>query len=275
MHYVTTVCYNIIKTCHFVTFSKGDPAMPEYILKNRHLNDLNPILFGEEECSPGHSFGPKVRNYTLIHFVIKGHGTFMREGTRYTVGAGEAFIIRPGDITIYCADQKDPWVYQWVGFDGALSEQFARLDAVVRYRTNWAGEILRMQRDWSNTEYLVASKLFLMYSEWFSEKTEKNDYISAVKDYVDAKYIEPITVEEIAEQMNLDRRYLSRVFKAKTGKTIQEYIIWFRIEKAKTLLEKSKSVGEAARLCGYNDVCNFSKIFKKETGTSPGKWKNK
>lgn len=249
--------------------------MLQCILKNRHLNDLNPILFGEEECAPGHSFGPKVRDYTLIHFVIKGHGTFMREGIRHAVGPGEAFIIRPGEITIYCANQKDPWVYQWVGFDGELSKQFANLDAVVRYRTNWAGEILHMRRDWSNIEYLVASKLFLMYSEWFSEKIEKKDYIRSVKDYVEAKYMETITVEEIAVQMNLDRRYLSRVFKSKTGETIQEYIIRFRIEKAKKLLEKSKSVGEAARLCGYNDVCNFSKIFKKETGISPGKWKNK
>ena len=248
--------------------------MYECILKNRHLDDLNPILFGEEACAPNHSYGPRVRDYVLIHFVTKGQGTYMLRGTKHHVEAGDAFIIRPGDITTYYADSKDPWVYQWIGFDGKLSERFCTLPPVVKYRTNWAKEIVQMGRDWSTLEYLVAGKLFSMYSEWFSKVKEKNDYVRTINDYISAKYGDDISVEDIAEQLNLDRRYLSRTYKKSTGISIQERIVIYRLNKAKALLKNGSSVRESAHLCGYDDVCNFSKMFKKYTGMSPGKWKN-
>ena len=246
--------------------------MYECILKNRRFHDLNPILFGEEACPPDHSFGPRARDYTLIHFVTRGHGFYILEGVRYPVGPGDAFIICPDVVTTYCADPKDPWKYYWVGFDGELSEHFKELPPVLRYKTNWAKEITLLERDWSTLEYRVASKLFAMYAEWFSERKEKNDYVRSVMDYVSAKYIEVISVEDIAAHLNLDRRYVSRIFKQKTGKSIQEHIISVRIEKAKKLLAKGKSVQDTSRLCGYEDICNFSKMFKKQTGISPGKW---
>lgn len=246
--------------------------MYECIVANRHFRDLNPILFGEEVCEPDHSFGPMAREYTLIHFISKGRGIFIRDGEKYSVSAGEAFIICPNDITTYCADHDDPWEYKWIGFDGELSERFRHLPPVIPYRTNWAEEIAHLERDWNTIEYHIVSKLFLMYSEWFPGKNRKNDYVKTVKDYINAKYIETIYVDEIARNMCLDRRYLSRVFKQKTGKSIQEYIIYVRMEKAKRFLEQGHSVVEAARLCGYEDVCNFSKMFKKQTGISPGQW---
>ena len=82
-----------------------------------------------------------------------------------------------------------------------------------------------------------------------------------------------ITVEGIADEMNLNRRYLSRIFKKETGKTIQEYLIDIRLDEAKTLLSEGNSVSNAARLSGYVDECNFSKMFKKKVGISPGKWR--
>ena len=81
-------------------------------------------------------------------------------------------------------------------------------------------------------------------------------------------------MEEISEKMNLDRRYLSRLFKEKTGQTIQEYLISVRMEAAKKQLARGASVAEAAQLCGYDDACNFSKMFKRLFGISPGKWKS-
>lgn len=246
--------------------------MYQCILKNRHFHDLNPILFGEEECDANHRFGPRTRDYTLIHFVTRGHGIYLEGGVKHRVGPGEAFIIHPNDVTTYSADPKDPWTFYWIGFDGKLSERFRTLPPVVKYRTNWAKEINQLERDWSTLEYHVASKLFLMYTEWFAETKEQSNYVRSVQDYVNAKYVENISVEEIAAQLNLNRRYLSRYFKQHTGKSIREYIINTRIQKAKTLLARGCSVQEAALFCGYEDVCNFSKMFKKQTGISPGKW---
>jgi AraC-like DNA-binding protein len=79
----------------------------------------------------------------------------------------------------------------------------------------------------------------------------------------------------IAQKMNLDRRYLSRIFKEKTGVTIKDYLIGVRMEEAKRRLETGESITDAARLCGYDDVCNFSKMFKKRFGISPQQWQQK
>ena len=242
-------------------------------LVNKHLCDLNPLILGEEKCEPSHSYGPIARKYTLIHFVVRGSGTFCRGGKNYTVNAGQAFIILPDEITTYCASESDPWYYRWVGFNGSLSARFSELEPVVYYKTDWAKEMLSIECDKSVYEYEIASKLFMMYSEFFADKHQRNDYTETVKDYINALYMQQIRVEDIAERMNLDRRYLSRIFKQKTGKSIQEYIITVRMDEAKKLLEKGCSVLEASQLCGYEDVCNFSKMFKSRTGVSPGKWK--
>ena len=123
-------------------------------------------------------------------------------------------------------------------------------------------------------EYRIAGDLFRMYAEFFASRSHTNHYVRRVKDFIRAAYMQNIRVEQIAETMNLDRRYLSRLFKEKTGQSVQEYLISVRIEEARKLLSEGYGVGETAMLCGYNDACNFSKMFKRICGVSPAKWKN-
>ena len=97
-----------------------------------------------------------------------------------------------------------------------------------------------------------------------------------------AAYYGPVTPGEISIELGvalpyledeinllLDRRYLVRLFKEKTGMGIQEYIIQVRMEHARTLLQSGFSVNTTASMVGYHDSFNFSKMFKKTTGTSP------
>ena len=64
---------------------KHDGSMVELGLVNKHLGDLNPISCGWQDCHPGHAFGPAVRRYTLIHYVLKGRGRFFARGQEYLV----------------------------------------------------------------------------------------------------------------------------------------------------------------------------------------------
>ena len=114
-----------------------------------------------------------------------------------------------------------------------------------------------------------------MYAEFFASQKHSNHYIRRVKNYIQTMYMQPLRVESIAQMVNLDRRYLSRVFKERVGCSIQEYIIEVRMEQAKMCLENGTTVAQAARLCGYDDVSNFSKMFKRRYGTSPCDWGQK
>ncbi len=240
----------------------------ECVLINRHFADLNPLFFGYEQCAKGHSFGPYVRKYTLIHYVVSGTGRIFKQGHEYIASAGEAFLIHPDEIVTYTADAEDPWCYQWIAFDGALSAHFSELPTVIAFPSSFMKKVLATEHS-TLPEYRVASLLFSLYAELFEEKKTKNDYVRRVKDIVQALYIQPLRVEQIAERLNLDRRYLSRIFKQQTGQTVQEYLISTRIEEATRLLKQGMSVEESAHLCGYEDVFNFSKAFKKRMGVSP------
>ncbi len=243
-----------------------------YILTNRRLGDLNPLFVGEEPCAAGYSYGPTVRHYTLMHYVLRGKGTVIKKDERCEVHAGEAFLIHPDEAVTYTADAADPWHYQWVAFDGALSERFRSLPTVIRPPADILQKMIDLRED-SLAEYRIAALLFELYAALFGDKPERQNYVRRVKDRIRALYMQPLRVEQIANELNLDRRYLSRIFKAHTGKTVQEYLISVRMQAAQHCLDDGFSVEQTAHLCGYDDPSNFSKLFKKRCGKSPAEWK--
>lgn len=248
--------------------------MQEQLMTNRHLLDLNPILSVSRKCAPGHSFGPRIRRYTLMHYVISGKGVFYARGQEFPVRGGQVFLILPGEVTTYTADAEDPWHYCWVGFDGSLSRRFAELPAVFSVEEKLFLDIFP-EDGASNPEYQVAAGLLRLYGELFSGPDRGNRHVQRVENYIRTAYMQSITVAGIARELNLDRRYLTRLFKEKTGQSVQEYLIRVRMEEADRCLAQGYSVSDAARLCGYEDVPNFSRMYKKHYGISPANRKNR
>lgn len=252
----------------------GGVAVKNYILINRGFLDLNPLIFGEEACASGYRYGPAIRKYTLIHYVCKGKGILYKNGKEYPVHAGEAFIILPGELTVYIADAEEPWDYRWIGFDGEMSRRFAEFPPVITVSEECFPSVGQVEMFGGVAEYFLAGQLFRLLSEQLTGVKHRNHYVRQVRDYIKTAYMNEIRVEMIAETLNLDRRYLSRLFKAKTGQTIQDFLITVRMEEARRLLSEGRGVSEAALLCGYSDACNFSKMFKRLYGVSPAQWKN-
>ena len=239
------------------------------LLTNRKLRDLNPLVAGEEICAPGHSFGPAVRRYTLIHYVIRGKGILYARGGAHPVSAGQAFIILPGETTTYVADLQDPWYYRWIGFDGVLSQPFSQLPPVLDMPETFFTRMMHFSAQPSVIEYLLAGELFSLYAYLFKHTRDGNSHVRKVENYIRSNYMHPIRVERIAEELGLNRRYLSRRFKEETGRSIQEYLIHVRLREAEQLLLHGCSVKETAVLVGYEDISNFSKMFKRYTGKTP------
>lgn len=93
------------------------------IFPNENFIDLCMYQFGYEQCDPGHSFGPATRNHYLFHYVLSGTGTLMANNSKgetrtYSVKSGQGFMIFPGQINTYIADEQLPWKYMWIEFDG-------------------------------------------------------------------------------------------------------------------------------------------------------------
>lgn len=88
--------------------------------------------------------------------------------------------------------------------------------------------------------------------------------------FIQQHYNEPISLEQIAMEVNLNPEYLSRVFKEETGYNYSAFLSNIRLKKAEYLLintvEKVQSIAE---MVGYSNVSYFSTIFKKKYGVNP------
>ncbi len=102
-----------------------------------------------------------------------------------------------------------------------------------------------------------------------------SDVVYKCIDYIKQHFDSKITLDDIAIHVSLSRSYLSKLFKDETGCSLFSYINKIRIEKSKQLLlDDSISLVDIAGLCGYEDQSYFTKVFKKETGISPKRFRD-
>lgn len=240
-------------------------------LVNKHFSDLNPIDCGREACRPGHSFGPNIRQYYLMHYVTSGCGTLYKDSRSYSVGPGQSFLILPGEITTYTADLKTPWDYIWIGFNGSLAERFKSLEnPVITKNLRIFTELTNAFSFTTAREEFLASKLFNIYSLIFD--SENDDHlIRRAENLILTNYMKPVKIEEIATTLNINRRYLSRIMKQETGLSLKELLTKTRMERANELLSEGFLCYEAAAMVGYSDPLMFSKAYFRYYGCYPTK----
>ena len=242
------------------------------IISNQNYKGINPVLFGCQKCPPGHSFGPAVRNWFLIHYIVSGTGIFRTETQEYRLHAGEMFVILPGQETYYEADSLSPWHYIWIGFT-ADTPLPVHLSPVIHAPA--AGVIFQKMLDCATHEKGRSAFLCARLWELFTLLLENSvggeiDYVQYALDCIHSEYVEPITVETIASRLGLNRSYFSTLFKLRVGVSPKRYLFEYRMHMAASLLrEERKPVTVTANSVGYTDIFNFSKMFKQYYGVSP------
>ena len=78
-----------------------------------------------------------------------------------------------------------------------------------------------------------------------------------------------LQIQELADEIGIDKFYLIRVFRRYTGKTPYEYFLGLRLDLAKSLLESNSSVSAVAFDCGFADQSHLTRLFKREVGVTP------
>ena len=92
--------------------------------------------------------------------------------------------------------------------------------------------------------------------------------------FIEKNYPTPITLEELANEAGMSRKYFSEYFKKASGKGVTEFLNCYRIERAAEMLVLTDfSVTEIALECGFNDLSYFIKTFKKQKNTTPAKYR--
>ncbi len=98
------------------------------------------------------------------------------------------------------------------------------------------------------------------------------DPIAKLLEYISAHITEELSLDALAFEIGMSKFHLCKIFKAKTGTTINKYIVTRRIAEAKQLLLRGIPVTETCYLAGFNDLSHFIRTFHNTVGVSPGKY---
>ncbi|MDV7186138.1 AraC family transcriptional regulator [Lutibacter sp. TH_r2] len=124
---------------------------------------------------------------------------------------------------------------------------------------------------------LAESKNQTLLSKSSVEKEDfhNSDKIKIVYDYIQQNFSRTITLNEISELVNMSPVSFNRFIKKRTGQTFIHYLNATRISFAsRWLLETDLSIGEISFKCGFNNLANFNRLFKKAKHCTPKEFKN-
>ena len=256
-------------------------------------SDLSLYSAGYEECTPGYSYGPTLRSYQLIHFVLNGEGEFRINEHVFHLKAGDAFLIPAGKITYYEASKTNPWSYAWISFIGISSESYlyqimtSTEDIYVIHGLDtrkYYDSISRiMQLDASLTSHYFEGNSILLHiiSMLFSDvdfheaDTNKLSIIDEIKFYFDINYAENLKLKDIADYFGIHQNYLTRAFHEKFGISPNKYLLQLKFKKAARLLATTQlPVSIISNSLGFEDQLAFSRTFKKFYNVSPTDYRN-
>jgi len=92
--------------------------------------------------------------------------------------------------------------------------------------------------------------------------------------YIHEHYAKPFSRQDMARQLGLSERYLTRCFRKEMGITPVEYLNRYRLKEAKAMLGTGANVTETALAVGFSSVSYFTRLFEKEVGVSPGVYRH-
>ena len=98
--------------------------------------------------------------------------------------------------------------------------------------------------------------------------------ILKVKSFIAQNYMDELRLKQLADIAGMSSSAFSRFFKLHTGRNLSEYIIDIRLGyAARLLVDTSRSISEISFECGFNNLSNFNRIFKRKKGCSPSEFR--
>ncbi len=251
------------------------PYFVHFPMSECRLPYITPLMGGRQQCGSGYTYGPVMRKYYIIEYVIRGKGEYLVGGESYSVGAGQAFVIKPFERHLLKADSDDPWEYVWIGFatelalpkiieNGYVFDATAVSDIFMRLADG--NEKGRTLADYATEIYGIFARLYdaeVMLSD------KKRDMVEQAIDIIRNEYA-TVTVQSLADRFFVNRSYFGARFKEKTGKSPKVFIDETRLATSAMMMsELGYTATQAALAVGYSDVMSFSRMYKKHFGKPP------
>lgn len=135
-------------------------------------------------------------------------------------------------------------------------------------------------------ELAVKGSLFKIFAELVARATEAPegshrkrhdiDRLKLVLQYIHSSYPQKLSLNDLARLSNLSKYYFCRFFKSAVGKTPMDYLHWYRVVQAEQLLRDTDlKVIDIALDVGFHDLSHFIRLFHKQTGTTPSRFRDR
>ncbi|SDW16657.1 AraC family transcriptional regulator [Paenibacillus sp. CF384] len=232
------------------------------LLLHRKFNDRNQVLWAETDS--------RLVNYFLM-------SAQEEEITASLNNGNESQLVQFMKREIAGLRKKEATEHEVKAFINIVVERTKRA-----YNVNHLDTELLQSLQTSLQHSHTFEELEQLFEEWLpsitnliKSKKEKKDHITSfVFDYLENHYAHDITLDMMADKLNITRSYLSTYFKEKTGTYFVDYVNLIRVSRAKELLSRSDvKIQDAAARVGYQNINSFNRMFKKFTGVTPSEFR--
>lgn len=240
---------------------------------------------GYEYCQASKEPIQRIPEYAVLHYIFDGEGYLNGQ----KLCAGQGFLIPKGYHAKYVPSVQKPWSYIWFcfeyedfseadyfgkiirTFDAPQAEMVSKLlISVLENIESFPDRPLLMDRI---LRLVLACHVKQNVSQIHSSSARELHVEEAIL-WIEKHYFEKFSIEQLAQQMHINRAYLRNLFLWKLGMPPQEYLVQYRLKIAERLLrETTYSVSQVASSVGYSDQLQFSRIFKRKIGLSPSQYR--
>lgn len=232
------------------------------------------------------------QGYPAYHWLQteEGQGEFRVQDKRLVLEKGEGVLIAP--FVPHTYHPMEGWLTSFATFEGELREHLASIIGTAPYIlakdtanfsfTEWTSKIItqheKKQLDPADLS-VQCYRFLLQISQMQTVQSPqhhhlKDKYILPVIKEIETSYADALTVEKLASKTFVSQQYLTRLFKRFMGKSPYQYLIDFRINKAKELLVNHPEieVQEIGLRVGFQSPSQFIAVFKSKTKVTPKKF---
>ncbi len=247
------------------------------------LSDDLHVLETGHLCAPKGFRQVMKRDVFLLQYITQGYGKFCEND--FTAGNG--YLAVPNELEHIVAEDSTPYEVYWIMFSGSKAQDVLEKCDLSCHNSVFTFENTKVCADIINSTLsnfqptnereeaaVLNAALYRILALHFAELRSaiSSDTISQkVMRFIRENYYENISIQTIAAQFNYSRNYIYARFKEDYGLSPQEFLLNLRIEKAKQLLlkERTLSIKDVALSVGYTDSLYFSRLFHRKVGISP------
>jgi AraC-like DNA-binding protein len=216
-------------------------------------------------------------DWNQIIWVKEGKGLFFVGDESFTLSEGEGIFMRHNIPHSYRAI-GDKFCTGWVTFESddalinySLGNRAAFPFKCPGFLERETAQLLKYAKSEDTDELRLSAALYGYLAELFSAITKNTDeIIDRVRTFLIKNYHRPLTLDEIADAVEMDKYSLCRYFAKHHTCSVMDELKYIRVSRAKQLLRySSDSVEDIGHKCGFDSPSYFSLRFREITGRSP------